>query len=260
MYMHNHGLLTLGKAAEAAADFFFPWGTYCVACGSLIDRRRSYCLCDHCMEQIRWGNVRVPAEAPLDSISACMQYGLTARQLIFALKYNGKTYMARILAAMLRDRLLGDLQAATLLQADDIVPVPLHREKLKTRGFNQTERIGTHLSSYLGIPLLRDALRRVRSTSAQRGVAGSERYLNLLDAFAPGPNLADRVNGRKIILLDDIYTTGATAVHCGRVLKESGAARVDVLVLATGNEKAEGFFLPNGKKTDKIAAEIRVCG
>ena len=88
MYMHNHGLLALGKAAEAAADFFFPWGTYCVACGSLIDRRRSYCLCDHCMTQIRWGNVRVPAEAPLDSISACMPVSYTHLKDVRPLKFQ----------------------------------------------------------------------------------------------------------------------------------------------------------------------------
>lgn len=247
-YLRPVASLRLRRAAEAAADFLFPWGTSCVCCGNLIDGSRPYCLCDHCRTHIAWGDLCILPEKidlptgpiPIDGVWACMTYGLYSRRLIFALKYNGHTYMARILAAILRDRLLHDPAAATVLQADWIIPVPIHREKLRDRGFNQAALIGRYLSGHLGIPMLENGLVRSRRTSAQRSVSGAERYANLEDAFSAGPGLARRAAGRHLILLDDIYTTGATALQCARLLKAAGARRVDVLVIATGNHAAMG--------------------
>ena len=107
MYLIKHGPVWLQRLAEQTADFFFPWGTYCVICGNYIDRSRSYCLCDHCIRHITWGHVEIPPESlrnnnftgpeaellqekggiPLDSIRACMKYGLYERRLIFDLKF-----------------------------------------------------------------------------------------------------------------------------------------------------------------------------
>ena len=101
----------IGNWIEQITDFFFPWGTYCVCCGNFIDRQRSYCICDHCMQKIGWGRIEVPVDGvkqtkkendrntipmfdedfPLDSIRCCMKYGLYERRFIVALKYNGYT-------------------------------------------------------------------------------------------------------------------------------------------------------------------------
>lgn len=236
------------KAAEKAADFLFPWGTYCVCCGNFIDKSRTYCLCDHCIRKIRWGHVKVEGQIPVDSVRACMKYGLYERRLIFELKYNGHTYMARILAQILYDRLISDpdRETAALFDADYIVPVPVHRSRMRQRGFNQAERIALHLGRLMGVEVLGKGLIRKTSTAAQRSVAGRERFANLEGAFAPGfgsmEALGLRIAGKKLILLDDIFTTGATATHCALILKEAGAARVDVLTVAAGNHEATGFF------------------
>lgn len=269
MYLRERGPAWVNAVCEIAADFFFPWGTYCVVCGNYIDGKRSYCICDHCIRHITWGHVQIPPESlrqnnftgpeaealqgeggiPLDSIRACMKYGLYERRLIFELKYNGHTYMARILGKILADRVSSDAGAAELLQADFIIPVPMHRSKERQRGFNQAAMVAGYLGGFLGIPVLKDGLLRTESTAAQRSVAGRDRLSNLSGAFFPGcgGHLSERIGGKRVILLDDIFTTGATAICCGQVLKKAGAARIDVLTVATGNDGAAGFF-GKGKK------------
>lgn len=282
MYLRPKGPRWAAGLTEKLTDFFFPWGTYCVCCGNFIDGKRSYLLCDHCIRKITWGNVVIPPESlknnnftgpeaerlqeaggiPVDSIRACMKYGLYERRLIFELKYNGHTYMARVLARILADRLISDSDPETrrMLQSTDyIIPVPMHRSKERTRGFNQTVKVAGYLGDFLGIPVLAKGLVRAESTAAQRSIEGRDRLANLEGAFLPGgfPGkislrgkihlcrripLAEAVCGKNVILLDDIFTTGATVIQCGRVLKEAGADRVDVLTVATGNDFAEGFF------------------
>ncbi len=251
------------RVASAWSDFFFPWGTYCVCCGNFIDEKRAYCLCDHCVGKIGWGNIEIkkdtllerheegldiglPAECfrewPLDSIRSCMKYGIYERRLIFELKYNGNRYMARILAKIILDRLMADTNGAEVLCGDYLVPVPMNKEKERLRGFNQTEKIAEYLANYIGIPVMTKAIIRTKNTTAQRSVAGSQRFANLNEAFCPSPDLADKVAGKRLILLDDVFTTGSTAYYCGRLLKEAGAARVDLITIATGNGAAEGFY------------------
>ena len=263
-YLNLRGPAWMQRAAELAVEFFFPWGTYCICCGNFIDNRRSYCICDHCIRHITWGNVEIPSQSlklnqftgpeaeklqadggiPLDSIRGCMKYGLYERRIIFELKYNRNTYVARIAGKILADRIFSDPDAAELLSADCIIPVPMHRKKERQRGFNQVGKIARYLGGYTSVPVMYDGLIRHESTAAQRSVEGRDRLSNLADAFS----CPEDMSGKHVILLDDIFTTGATVLQCGRVLKEAGAKRVDVLVLATGNDFAEGFFLQNERK------------
>ena len=272
-YLRKRGPAWVQKVAAGAAEFFFPWGTYCICCGNFIDHRRTYLLCDHCIRQITWGYVEIPPPSlkqnqftgpeasrlqeeggiPLDSIRACMKYGLYERRIIFELKYNRHTYVARIAGKILADRVLHDPGAAILLQADCIAAVPMHRKKERQRGFNQVDKIAGYLGDRIGVPVLSGALVRSESTAAQRSVDGRDRLSNLAGAFLSRKNL----EGKHVILLDDIFTTGATAIHCGRALKEAGAERVDFLALATGNDFAEGFFTCDGKELLAKESEIR---
>ncbi|MGN0715579.1 MAG: ComF family protein, partial [Anaerovoracaceae bacterium] len=161
-------------------------------------------------------------------------------------------------AKILADRVRSDAGAAELLEADFIIPVPMHRKKEKQRGFNQAAMVAAYLGGFLEIPVLKDGLERAESTAAQRSIAGGDRLSNLHGAFRAGcgGRLSERIAGKRIILLDDIFTTGATAICCGRVLKEAGAARVDVLTVASGNDGAEGFSLQRNGKSVKIEAEL----
>lgn len=249
---------SIQKAGALLADWLYPMATYCVCCGNLIDRSRSYCLCDHCIRRIQWGWLTIDLTAQeaetgrrnyLDSAAACISYGLYGRRLIFDLKYNRHTYVARVIADILADRILSDPDAQHLREADYLVPVPLHAKRLAQRGFNQTAKIGKYLEKRLRDAaepqyphLLDGALLRTKETAPQRALSGEERSVNLAGAFAIRPASLQRIAGARILLLDDVYTTGATANQCAKALKESGAAEVHFAALATGSHYASGHF------------------
>ena len=273
------------RVAEAVLQWAFPLSTYCLCCGKPVDSARSYSICDHCIHHITWGNIHIDLEAEsrrlarpchLHSAVACVKYGLYERRLIFDLKYDGRTYVARAIAHIMADRLAAEgltapafsseyrdtgSQAAVAAAShasprlpdasglpglcggfDYIVPVPVHRDREKARGFNQAEKIARHLGRRIGVPVLPRAIIRERNTAAQRSLSSEERYFNMEGAFSLNPSDAHNIKESRILLLDDIYTTGATAHHCGAILKKGGAERVDFIALATSNDFAYGFF------------------
>ena len=240
------------RAAEAALQWLFPMATYCLCCGKYINGSRSYCICDHCIQRITWGNVEIDLTeearalgrpSALDSARACMKYGLYERRLIFDLKYDGLTYVSRAIANIMHDRIITDPRAAEELSGIDfIVPIPMHKEKEKQRGFNQAEKMARHLARRLHRRHLPDALIRQKQTAAQRSITGQERYANMEGAFMVNPAETAEIKGSKILLIDDVYTSGATAHTCAAVLREAGAAEVHFLGMATGNDFADGFF------------------
>ena len=150
-------------------------------------------------------------------------YEGTLRLAVHALKYQGRRSIAPRLACLLAGRC-----KAVLDDADAVVPVPLHWRRRWTRGFNQSEEI----ARYLRLPVV-CALRRVRHTPPQAGLGADRRAMNLRGAFAPRrTGRSSGVHGRRVVLLDDVSTTGATVAACAAVLKEAGAAEVSVLTVA----------------------------
>ena len=110
------------RAAEGMLQLLFPLSTYCICCGKPVDASRSYSICDHCIHHIMWGNIHINLEAEscrlgrparLDSAVACMKYGLYERRLIFDLKYDGRTYVARAIGHIMADRLAAEGLAAS---------------------------------------------------------------------------------------------------------------------------------------------------
>ena len=246
---------------EKIAQLLFPMGTYCTCCGCYIDLSRTYCICDKCMDSINWGYTYVDLKKEravrgrtqhLDSVLSCMVYGLHSKQLIFDLKYNKRTYLARPISMIMADRLLSDPEPAFDLKGIDLViPVPLHGSKLKTRGFNQAELVSDQLTKRLNKALdehrlkhLPNGLIRARSTSSQRGISGGERFANLEGAFKVDPRHQEMINGKNILLVDDIFTTGSTADSCAKELKEAGASSMHFICLTTGNYYLKGSSRP----------------
>ncbi len=125
----NAKVSVLKSAADRVMDLLFPSALYCICCGNLIDETRTYHLCDHCLSHIRWDGSDVRSIRGLKTLS-CTRYGLYERSLVFALKYNGRKYIARELAEMMRDRLI--LAEA---EFDVIVPVPMFSEKERSLVF-----------------------------------------------------------------------------------------------------------------------------
>ena len=211
---------------ERGLDLLYPPALYCICCGNLIDETRTYHLCDHCISHIRWdaGDVRV-----LNGIKTlrCAEYGLYARTLIFALKYNGKTYIARDLAEIMADRL-----AMAGPDFDVIVPVPLFSRKEKKRGFNQAALIGDCLGKLTGRPCISRGLLRTEDTRPMRGLSPMERKINVKGKFAVNKKYVTLLEGQRILLLDDFFTTGSTAGQCISALEEVRPADVHLLAFA----------------------------
>ncbi|MFI4973582.1 MAG: ComF family protein [Caulobacterales bacterium] len=164
--------------------------------------------------------------------AACL-YDEHSRDLILQLKHADRTDLAGLFAAWLA-RAARDL----LEEADAVVPVPLHPRRLFARRFNQAAEIARPLARLAGVAYLPDAVQRRRDTGSQGGKSGGGRRRNVAAAFAVPRAVWRRIEGKRLVLIDDVLTTGATAEGCARVLKAAGAARVDVAVVARVKEFA----------------------
>lgn len=160
---------------------------------------------------------------------ACFPYTAELRERLRLLKYYHKAQIAatfgNLLAARWRDFATADAQA------DAIVPVPLYHARFAERGYNQSELLAVTLGRELQIPIYAHAIKRTKNTKAQHSLTFKERADNLHNAFAAGADLP-KVKGKRIILLDDIITTGATIRGCVEVLQAGGAAAVYALAVA----------------------------
>lgn len=150
------------------------------------------------------------------------------RDLIHSFKYSDRHEAAEVFARMLRSA-----GAELLRDADVIMPVPLHPRRLWTRRYNQAAILARRLAHATGVPLDLSTLRRVKRTANQVGLSRGDRRQNVAAAFAVAPKAAARIRGKRILLIDDVMTTGSTFGACARVLKDAGAAEVDCLALAT---------------------------
>jgi ComF family protein len=167
--------------------------------------------------------------APFSSARAALLFEGSTRELIHQFKY-GKRVLLRRPLGLLAAAYLDD--CAGKFRADLIVPVPLHGKRLRQRGFNQAILLGEIFSQRWGVPLSRNNLRRIRWTEPQVNLGAAERAANVKGAFAV--NDAKEIAGRKIFLVDDVYTTGSTVKECCRVLLKGGAAEIAVLTVARG--------------------------
>jgi ComF family protein len=142
-------------------------------------------------------------------------------------KYGHKVHLRRPLAILAAERLNSFVAKAA---PDLIIPVPLHHSRLRERGFNQAILMGELLARRWRIPLHRATLRRVRATVPQVGLTSAQRRENIRGAFAvPSPA---EVTGRRVLLLDDVFTTGSTITECALVLRKAGAAAVYATTVA----------------------------
>jgi ComF family protein len=162
---------------------------------------------------------------PWQAARAVFAYDDASRGMILALKHAAQrdrlAQMGRWLAWAGRDR---------LECADILVPVPLHWRRLMARGFNQSLWLAASVSRETGVPLAHHTLRRVRATPSQAGLSPAARARNVAGAFRVVPKRA--FAGRRVVLVDDVFTTGATLSACTHALDRAGATSVDVLVLA----------------------------
>lgn len=158
---------------------------------------------------------------------AVFRYGDDSRGMILSFKHADRTDAAVAFAAW-----MARAGAALLAEADVIAPVPLHYRRLVWRRYNQAALLALRLGKMAGKPAMVDLLKRPRATAAQAGLGARERRRNLAGAIIANPARADAIRGRRVLLIDDVLTTGATVDACARALRRAGAGGVDVLTLA----------------------------
>ena len=158
---------------------------------------------------------------------AAVRYDDIARDLVHRLKYGDRLDLATAMGQW-----MARAGRALLDDADALVPVPLHWRRLWGRRFNQAAALARVVASDAGVPLLTAALRRVRATSQQVGLSRSARAVNVQGAFAVTRGGKAAIYGKRLILVDDVLTSGATVDACARALLRAGARNVDVLVFA----------------------------
>jgi ComF family protein len=233
------GRTVLKRLATSVLDFALP--PRCAGCGEVIDEVDGFCR--DCWLALDWlGNngcaqCGLPLEAteaascakclaippPLERMRAAVAYGPMSRVIVLKLKYGRKVALARTMARFMAP-LRGD-------DSDDarpiVVPVPLHRRRLWWRGFNQAGLVARHLGKAWRIEVDPHLLRRTRSTPPLKGMNEKERRRAVKGAFA----LAEgrRIDGRSVILIDDVMTSGSTAAACAAALRAAGAGRVELI-------------------------------
>lgn len=216
-------------------DLFFP--KRCVSCGKLgtylcADCYKkveivTYPVCPYCLRQAVGGRVHPRCKKPfgLDGLVIACRYKGPVKLLIRKLKYR----WVRSIRDVLIELLVSNISRFDLPQDAYLVPVPLHTRRKKWRGFNQSELLATELCKRFGTKGV-DILERIRETRTQVSLAAKERKVNMRDAF----EVKGKVKSERYILVDDVYTTGATTKECARVLKKAGAKEVWGMVVALG--------------------------
>jgi ComF family protein len=246
---HLYGALTACRgawshAAKLALDIALP--TLCVACRDPVEGEG---VCADCWSKMsfiappfcpRLGIPFVYDPGPdmlsMEAIAnppayararAAVRYDDVARTLVHALKYQDRTDLAPAMG-----RWMARAGRELLEDADMLVPVPLHWRRGWSRRYNQSGALARVIEGESGVKVAIEALRRIRPTEQQIGLSRPQRASNVQGAFKVAPDRQHLINGRRIVLIDDVLTSGATVDACARALLRAKAAAVDVLVFA----------------------------
>lgn len=236
----------LARVASAVVDLVLPHR--CALCGHVLGPDRG--LCGACWAELRFiaepycsccGRPRLEDDTPVDPCVRCrndppllrrtraaLAYDDASRRLVIAFKHHGRLSLRPLLLRWLRRA------AAELVDDVDLVtPVPLHRGRLLRRGYNQAALLAAGIVDAAPPVYVPDLLVRTRATRSQQGLGARARLDNITQrAFAVHPAHAALIRGRRVLLVDDVLTTGATLDACAHVLRAGGADAVDALCVA----------------------------
>ncbi len=238
-------LRTVRRITEAALDALLP--PQCLSCRTPVDRQGSLCatcwseidfitdpLCAACGTPFEYDAgtgalcAACIAEPPVYARArAALRYDDRTRSLVLGFKHGDRTERAATFAGwMVR------AGAALIADADLIAPVPLHRLRLAARRYNQSAMLANAAGRASGVSIVPDLLVRTRATPSQAGRNRRARADNVRGAFAIRPGRTDRLAGKRVLVVDDVLTSGATLGACAKALLRGGAASVDALTLA----------------------------
>lgn len=241
------------KMFSISASLVYPPDIYCLSCGRPVDPGHVYSLCEECLNAITWADRKTcrvcgkPLENwyPSETCSECLvssvyyERGVTcflytggARVMIKDLKYHGKKHNARIFGRILADKILYEE-----LDFDVCTPVPMYWKKEYERGYNQATLIAQYTAENLRKPFAPHVLVRTRPTAPMSTLQGAERKKNVRGAFIVPEEQKQWIQNRTVLLVDDIYTTGATMNECARELRKAGAEHVIIASMASGRNQ-----------------------
>lgn len=241
------------EGASALLNIIFP--PRCVVCSDYITIGRNFSdiswLCDKCIEDVNFissplcsicgipfpkggieedhpcGNCIITPPA-FDRAVSVFVYDGSIIKAIHDFKYGNKSYLSRSFGELLAEKVRKHIHYNE--HTSLVIPVPLSNKRLKHRGYNQSALLAGYLAKKLNIAIDYDSLIRIRDTVPQTELKKKERMKNLINAFAV--NNPNKIKDRKIILVDDVYTTGRTLEECSKTLKKAGVLKVDCLNIA----------------------------
>lgn len=208
-------------------DIFYP--PKCPGCKETVARHGAWChRCHGKIAAVRSLTMLEHKLVALDSCRVVCEYTGSLKRIIHDMKFRQQQRYAIHLQWLIEQHINKEI----LVSIDYVIPVPLHAQRLKERGYNQTESIFKNWSVAVGVPWMPELLERVRHTIPQWELKSTARKNNIKGAFVV--THPEMVRNKDILLVDDIITTGITLDECAKVLKKAGAASVHALVVASG--------------------------
>lgn len=227
----------LRRVRDYIVDLLFPRRAVCMGCGSMLGCDRDD-LCEECREELarRWLGVReVNPDLHLSGAAFAYPYAGPAGGLVRRLKYTGVGVLAERMSVELA-------RAAKLMRIGDnalVTCVPMHPRRLRVRGQNHAKLLARGVAREMQLEY-GDVLMRTRNAPQQARLSGKARERNLKGGFAVRPECRARVSGAKILLIDDVFTTGSTARNCAEALLEAGAAKIYFAAYTLGGGSKHG--------------------
>lgn len=233
-------------------EILYPQNISCILCDRPIKKTNLYSICKTCFNELNFildgcgkcGKFKINYSLEkeflgecnfcynrtfyFDRAISCIEYNDISKRFILGLKYSSKTYMCKYIAQIMKQKL-----EIERIGFDYLTYVPLHKKRLKKRGFNQSEKIAKYLSKLIGVSLIELVVRH-KNTEMLYKLKRDERGKELRDAFKLNENIdIGCIEDKRVLLLDDVFTTGATVNEISKVLKLAGAKDVIVITLLT---------------------------
>jgi competence protein ComFC len=231
-------------------ELIYPENITCIICDKPINKNNAYSLCKNCFDKIlfikdgceKCGKPMINHSLEeyeinrcefcsgkrfyFDKVISCMEYSEISKKIVFGLKYYNKTFMSKYIANIMYEKL-----SLENIDFDYILFVPIHKKRLKKRGFNQSEKIAKYLSKLTNKEVL-NCVKRKKYTRMLHSLSKLEREKELKEVFVINKNVC-KLENKKILLVDDIFTTGTTTNEISKLLKSSKVDKIYVITLLT---------------------------
>lgn len=242
--------MNFNEVVDLLLDYIYPENISCILCDKPIKKTNTYSLCKGCFEELHFiqdGCIKcgkpiiyhsleqqsiegcsycINKSFYFDKSISCIEYNDISKSLILGFKYQNKTYMAKYISTIIKEKLyIEDIKY------DYITFVPLHKKRLRERGFNQSEKIAKYLSKQIDKPIL-DCIYRNENTRRLYNLNREERKNELKNVFSVNDRISYAKN-KNVLLIDDILTTGSTVNEISKILKLNGVNKVFVMTLLT---------------------------